>query len=151
MKSLIPWKNKENAAPSLWTNDWFDRFRENPFGLMPAPFSNGHFGRLPSVEVSEEKNEVTVRAEIPGMDEKDIDLTWRNGILRIRGEKKNSREEKKKDGYYSECSYGMFSRDIPLGTSVDWNAAKATYKKGVLTVKMPKSASSNRPIEIKVH
>ncbi len=152
MKSLIPWKNKrDNAAPVVWGDDWFDRVWESPFkNLFPA-LLNSRFPRIPTVDVSEDKNEVTVRAEIPGLNEKEIDLTWHEGVLRIRGEKKSEREDKKKGRYYSECSYGYFSRDIPLGDTVDWKGAKAKYKNGVLTVKMPKPESSLKTIEIKVN
>jgi len=148
MKSLIPWKNKqESAAPVVWGDDWFDRVWENPFKNALSPLFSS---RLPTVDVSEDKNEVTVRAEVPGMNEKEIDLTWHEGVLRIRGEKRSEREEKKKGHYYSECSYGSFSRDIPLGNTVDWKGAKAKYKNGVLTVKLPKTESSGKTIEIKV-
>jgi len=152
MKSLIPWKNKrDDAAPVLWGDDWFDRMWENPFQNALSPFFSSGFSRLPTVDVSEDKNEVTVHAEVPGMSEKDIALTWHNGVLRIRGEKRNEREEKKKEHYYRECGYGSFSRDIPLGDGVDWNGAKAKYKNGVLTVKLPKTASARKTIEVKVN
>jgi len=152
MKSLIPWKNKhDDAAPVLWSDDWFDRFWEDPFRNALSPFLGSRSQRLPSVDVSEDKNEVTIRAEVPGMTEKDIDLTWHNGMLRIHGEKKSEKEEKKHGRYYSECSYGSFSRDIPLGDTVDWRGAKANYKNGVLSVKLPKTESSRKAIEIKVN
>jgi HSP20 family protein len=83
--------------------------------------------------------------------EKDIDLTWHDGILRIRGEKKNEKEDKKKDSYYREFSYGSFSRDIRLNPAVDWKQAQAKYKNGVLTVKLPKTESSKKSIQIKVN
>ena len=74
MKSLLPWKNRqENAAPSLWADDWFDRAWVNPFSLITAPVA---ISRLPSVDVTEDEHEVTVRAELPGMNEKDVNLTW---------------------------------------------------------------------------
>jgi len=152
MKSLIPWKNKhDDAAPVVWGDDWFDRLWENPFKNALFPLFNTRFSRLPKVDVSEDKNEVTVRAEVPGMSEKEIDLTWHDGVLRIRGEKRSEREEKKKNRYYSECSYGSFVRDIPLGDAVDWQGANAKYKNGVLTVKLPKRESSGKAIEIKVN
>jgi len=152
MKSLIPWRNKrDDAAPVLWGDDWFDRRWENPFKSALSPFFGSGFSRLPTVDISEDKNEVTVNAEVPGMSEKDIELTWHNGVLRIRGEKRNEREEKKKEHYYRECSYGSFSRDIQLGDGVDWNGAKAKYKNGVLTVKLPKTAGARRTIEVKVN
>lgn len=151
MKSLIPWKNKHNdAAPMLWYDDWFDRSWENHFRSLLSPFSGLRPLQLPSVDVFEEKNNVVVRAEVPGMSEKDIDLTWHNGRLRIRGEKKSEKEEKKHGRCYSECSYGSFCREITLGDTVDWHNAKAEYKNGVLTVKMPKAERARKTIEIKV-
>ena len=152
MKSLIPWRNKqENAAPSLWSDDWFDRFDENPFSLLTAPFSTLGMPRMPHVDVTEDKKQFSVRAELPGMSEKDISLTWLDGVLRIRGEKRNERDEKKKGRRYSECSYGYFSRDIPLGNGVDWNRVKANFKNGVVTVTLPKNEQSQKTIEIKVN
>jgi HSP20 family protein len=152
MKSLIPWKRKEQpAAPAFWNDGWLERSRGNPFqGLLPS-FEKSFLSRVLSLDVSEDKNEVTVRAEVPGMNEKEIDLTWQDGVLRIRGKKKNEREEKKKDRYYRECRYGSFSRDIALGDSVDWKKAKASYRHGVLTVKLPKTEVSRQSIEIKVN
>jgi HSP20 family protein len=152
MKSLIPWKNKErDTAPVLWDDDWFDRSLDSPFMGLFEPFASSLSSRMPSVDVSEDKNEVTVRAEIPGLTEKDVDLTWQDGVLRIHGEKRAEKEEKRKDRYYRECSFGSFRRDIPLGDSVDWNRAQAQYKNGVLTVKLPKTEKARKAIEIKVN
>jgi len=152
MKSLIPWRNKrECAATVAGGDDWFDRMWENPFDNALSTFFGSGASRLPAVDVSEDKNEVTVRAEVPGMSEKDIGLTWHDGVLHLRGEKCGEREEKKKDRYYRECSYGSFARDIPIGRGVDWSNATAKYKNGVLTVRMPKTESSRRTIEIKVN
>lgn len=149
MKSLVPWKNRQTlAAPSLWGGDWFDRPWENPFGSLLTPPSKSFPSRLPAVDVLEGKDEVTVRAEVPGMTEKDIDVTWHDGVLRIRGEKKQEREGKEKGRMYNECSYGYFSRDVPLGAAVDWKGAKAKYKHGVLTVKLPRAA--RKSVEIKI-
>ena len=152
MKSLIPWRQKEkDAIPAVWNDDWFDRALWSPFtktsSLFPKPFFSG----MPSVDVSEDKDEVTVRAEVPGLTEKDLELTWHDGILRIRGEKKAEKEEKKKGRYFRECSYGSFSRDIELGNSVDWKGAKAKYKHGVLNVSLPKTEKARKAIEIKVN
>ena len=104
-----------------------------------------------SVDVVEDKNEVTVKAEVPGLTEKDINLSWHDGVLRIRGEKKNEKEEKENGRYYRECSYGSFSRDIRLDNTVDWKKAQAKYKNGVLSVKLPKTESSKKSIQIKVN
>jgi len=150
MNSLIPWKwGQRNAAPA-WQNSWFDRIWENPFDSFFPDMSSSFSSAMPAIDVSEDKKEVKVRAEVPGMTEKDIELTWHNGVLRIRGEKHGEREEKKKHRYYKECSYGSFSRDIFIGDSVDYGKAKAKYKNGVLTVTLPKTVSAQKSIEIKV-
>ena len=115
MKNLIPWRQGQKHAAPARRNGWFDRWWNDSFDdFLPSlvqPFS----ACTPSVDVSEDKKEVRVRAEIPGMTDKDIQLTWQDGLLRIRGEKQDEKEEKKKDRYYRECSYGSFSRDIPIG------------------------------------
>lgn len=150
MKSLIPWKSKQdNAIPALWEEDWFDSFWENPFRSIGSPFS--HEYNIPAADVSEDKKEVVVRAELPGMNAKEIDLTYQDGILRISGEKKEDKEEKGKNRYYKECRYGYFSKEIPLGELVDWAKAKAEYKNGILTVKIPKSEKENRVTEIRIN
>lgn len=150
MKSLIPWKvGRHNATPAHSSN-WLDRMWDDPFeSLLPTLGTLPK--HLPSVDVSEDKKEVKVRAEIPGMSEKDIELTWHNGVLRIRGEKHDEKEEKKKNRYYRECSYGSFCRDIAVGDSVDYSKAKAKYKNGVLSVTLPKSESAQKSIEVKVN
>ncbi|MBN1293998.1 MAG: Hsp20/alpha crystallin family protein [Candidatus Latescibacteria bacterium] len=150
MNSLIPWKwGQHNAAPAS-VNNWFDRIWEDPFDSFLPALGSSFTSKIPSVDVSEDKKEVKVRAEIPGMTEKDIELTWHNGVLRVRGEKQDEKEEKKKNRYYKECSYGSFSRDIYLGESVDYSKAKAKYKNGVLTVTLPKTEATQKSIEVKV-
>lgn len=154
MKSLVPWKwGQKNAAPARM-NDWFDAALsawEEPLNAFFPSLQHSFSNRAPSVDVSEDKKEFKVKAEIPGMTDKDIDLTWHEGILSIRGEKKDEKEEKKKDRYYRECNYGSFCRNINIGTNVDWSNAKASYKNGVLTVSLPKTETVRKAIEIKVN
>ena len=154
MKSLIPWKwGQKNATPAR-SNDWFDTAIttwEDPFENFFPTLNQSFLKHLPSVDVSEDKKEVKVKAEIPGMTEKDIDLSWHDGELSIRGEKKDEKEEKKKNRYYREFSYGSFCRNINLGNNVDWSNARAKYKNGVLTVTFPKTETAQKAIEIKVN
>jgi HSP20 family protein len=150
MKSLISWKPKTNVSVSPWADNWFNRVLENPFKDLTSLFTK-NFPRLPSVDVLEGKDEITVKVEVPGMTEKDIDLTWHDGVLRIRGEKKDEKEQKIKDRYYHECCYGIFSRDIRLNGTVDWKKAEAKYKHGVLTVKLPKTEGYKKSIQIQVN
>jgi len=151
MKSLIPWRwGQKNAAPAR-LNDWLYRWWEEPVNNFFPSLQHSFSNRLPSVDVSEDPKEFKVKVEIPGMTDKDIDLTWHEGILSIRGEKKDEKEEKKKDRFYRECSYGSFCRNINLGTNVDWSNAKAKYKNGVLSVSLPKTETARKAIEIKVN
>lgn len=150
MKSLIPWRQGQKQAALARRNNWFNRWWNDPYDNFLPSFKQPFATCMPSVDVSENKNKVQVRAEIPGMTDKDIQLTWHDGVLRIYGEKKDEKEERKKDRYYKECSYGSFSRDIPLGANVDWKNAEATYRNGVLTVTLPKTGEASKVIEVKI-
>jgi len=91
-------------------------------------------------------------SELAGMDEKNIDLQIANGVLTIRGEKQDEKEEKKKDYYMRERSYGSFERTFEVPEGVDTDKIEAAFKKGVLTVTLPKKAEAQKPakkIEVK--
>jgi len=92
----------------------------------------------PRVDVSETDKDVSVSAELPGMDEKDITVEMDDAAITIRGEKKQEKEEKGKNWYRREQSYGSFHRSIPLPASVDGAKAHATFKKGLLSITVPK-------------
>lgn len=108
--------------------------------------SNSEYSDLsPKIQVTEDKDAVKVTAEIPGIDEKDIDLkVSADGYLSISGEKKNESEENTKDNYFSEISYGMFRRTIQLPWDLDYEATTARYNNGVLTVSIPKSQTEKQ-------
>ena len=92
----------------------------------------------PRVDVSETDKEVKVSAELPGMDEKDITVEMEDDAITIRGEKKAEREEKGKNWHRREQTYGLFRRVIALPASVEGAKAKASFRKGILTVAVPK-------------
>lgn len=99
----------------------------------------------PKIQVTEDKDAVKVTAEIPGINEKDIDLkVSSDGYLSISGEKKNEVQENTKDNYFSEISYGMFKRTIQLPWDLDYDATTADYNNGVLTVSIPKSQTEKQ-------
>lgn len=107
-------------------------------------------GFVPSVEVSEQNNEIIVRAEIPGMDPQDIEVSVENNNLVLSGEKKREQKSEQENHVHMECSYGAFNRVIPLRADVDKDKVTAGYKNGVLTVilpKLPDSRSKKIPIE----
>jgi HSP20 family protein len=124
----------------------FDRFFEGwPFRTA---VEGGEWS--PSVDVSESAKEVIVRAEIPGMDPKAIDVSVQSNILTLRGERKKEQEEKGENSYRLERSYGAFSRSLRLPAEVDAAKVKATYKDGVLRINLPKTkAAEVKKIEVK--
>jgi HSP20 family protein len=127
----------------------FDEFTHGSF-LVPARESE--IAITPRVDVSETDNALEVEVELPGVDEKDVEVTLNDNVLIIKGERKHEREEKKKDFHLVERSFGSFARSISLPFEVDTNAVKASFSKGVLKVTLPKPAAAKaktRRIEIK--
>jgi HSP20 family protein len=105
---------------------------------------------MPAVDVSETADKITVKAEIPGMEAKDIEISMVGDTLTIKGEKKVEREEKEENYHMVERSYGSFSRSMKLPVGVDSDKVDATYKNGVLTVVLLKKEEVKpKPIEIK--
>jgi len=124
---------------------WDDYFGSGRRGLQPlqAAFA-------PAVDVKETAEAVVVKAEVPGMDAKDINISVTGEVLTIKGEKKSEREEKEQNYHLVERSYGSFSRSLVLPAAVDLDNINAKYDKGVLTVTCPKKEEVKpKPIEIK--
>jgi HSP20 family protein len=94
---------------------------------------------IPAVDIVEKDTAYEVTVELPGMDESNIELKLSNGALTIRGEKKEEKEEKKKDYYLSERRFGSFERRFQVPQGVDTGKIEASFKKGVLTVTLPKT------------
>jgi HSP20 family protein len=115
-----------------------DFFTDFPFAPRGGERGLAAAGFSPRVDVSETDKEVKVSAELPGMDEKDITVEMDDAAITIRGERKEEREDKGKNWYTKEQSYGVFHRIIPLPASVDGEKANAKFKKGVLTITVPK-------------
>ncbi|PPR20738.1 MAG: Spore protein SP21 [Alphaproteobacteria bacterium MarineAlpha10_Bin2] len=115
----------------------FDDFFRG-FGIVPtlAAFEPGTF--TPSVNLSETDKAIKVVAELPGLDEKEVNVELDEDTLVLQGEKKAEEEQKEDTWYRIEHSYGSFRRVIPLSAEVDGEKAKASFKKGVLTITLPK-------------
>jgi HSP20 family protein len=123
----------------------FDRFWEGDLPQLP---SMGDWA--PALDVSETKDSVMVKAEVPGMDPKDIALSLQDQVLTLKGEKKQEKEEKDEHYYRAERSYGAFARAIRLPAPVDASKVTATFKHGLLTVTLPKApAAKGATIPIK--
>lgn len=159
IRDLIPWGRSSAAAPASPEggeravstlqqdiNRMFDEFWsrvERPFGSGAgwlAPFG-------PRTDVAETDAAVEVSVELPGMDEKAIDVSLSGNTLTIRGEKKSEHEEKRPGFYMAERSYGAFHRAIPLPPGVDPDKAEAEFKRGVLHVRLPKTPESRASVK----
>ena len=153
MKDLIPWGRAENKTPALYRDgdpfvalhrevnrlfdDVFRGFDQFPMGRFPSLASSRSNWGWPNVEVSETDKEIHVTAELPGLEEKDVEVTLDDDVLTLRGEKRSESEDKSRQ--FSERFYGQFERRIPLGTEVEEDKVEARFKNGVLTISMPKT------------
>jgi HSP20 family protein len=141
-KSSVPVRREEYHPFSLFRqemNTLFDNFFR---GFDLEPFS-GRLGAFsPHIDVKESDKDIAIIAELPGMDDKDIHVSLTRDSLTIKGEKKEEKEEKGKDYYRMERSFGSFTRTIPLPVEIDTDKVKADFKKGVLTVTLPKTATA---------
>jgi HSP20 family protein len=104
----------------------------------------------PAVDVYEDEHNVTLKIEVPGIDEKDIDVRLENNTLTVHGERKIENEEKEENYRRVERQYGSFTRTFTLPTTVDSEKVSATYDKGVLKIALPKKAEA-KPKQIKVN
>lgn len=118
-------------------NQMFDDFFRG-FDLVPFGGRRGLGTFSPSIDVREGEKEITIKAELPGLDEKDVEVTLTDDALTIRGEKKDEKEEKGKDYWHRETSYGSFHRVIPLPKGLSHEKADAHFKKGILTITLPR-------------
>ncbi len=128
----------------------FERFDRGWPGL-PTLFSRSA-ELMPSFDVRDDGKSITVEAELPGVEEKDVKVTLTGGVLTIKGEKKQEHEEKKENYYLSERSYGSFERSLRLPDTIDDSKVEARFDKGVLKVvaqKRPEAVKTERTIEIK--
>lgn len=154
----------ENLIPTQW-NSYSKPVRYNPeypfftldgdmdrflnhlntdfFDFRTIPEQN-HF---PKVDVTETKNEFSISAELPGIDDKDIDVTLDDGTLTLKGEKKVEKEDKQGEFYSRERSYGSFQRTFKVPETIDQNKINASFNKGILTVKLPKTLESRKEVK----
>jgi HSP20 family protein len=130
--------------------DEMDRAFDRLMRQWASPVSFSEAGWNPSVDVVETDDEIVVRAEIPGVNRDDIDLTVENNRMIISGEKKQEHEEKDDNYYLMERSYGSFRRIFVLPAQADADKVAASYKDGVLTVTVPKTeVAKGKKIDIK--
>jgi HSP20 family protein len=153
--SVTPWR------PFMGLTGWerdMDRMLEDFFGRRARPWWPERWLRTdemevkpPIVDVFEEKDDMVVKAELPGMDKENIEVNLTDHTLTIKGEKKKEEEVKRENYYRSERSYGSFLRTLELPKDVHADKVKATFKNGILEVRMPKTEEAKaKEVKVKV-
>ncbi len=145
---LIPYVRRSETPSRIWpeTTPFFEEFFNDPFfTAMTRPSEKW----LPAVDILEKEGNLILRVEVPGVNEKDIDLKLEGNVLTLKGEKKQEHEEERNNYHRMESFYGSFSRSFTLPDTVDRDHIKADYKNGILTVTIPQKPEV-RPREIPV-
>lgn len=147
MRDWAPFESLRHEIDRL-----FDDF--HPFGwrlpaarsalALESPSQRATWNMMPAFDVVEKDKEYEITAELPGIDEKDVEIKLSNHTLTIKGEKAESKEEKEKDYYLSERRYGSFQRSFQVPEAVDADKIDATFAKGVLTVRLPKTTEAQK-------
>jgi HSP20 family protein len=161
VRDIIPWRRKEGAdlATRDFFGDTFARLQREMNALFDSFFTETGLERVttsgfpftPNVDVVETDDAVKVSAELPGLDEKDLEVSIDDHGLVLKGEKKSEVEETKAGVHRLERSYGSFFRRIALPAEVDYDKAEANFTKGVLTIELPKTKSSkSKTVKINV-
>jgi len=127
--ALVPWNNRRGRNGLASLHDEMDSLFDGFFRGLDRPFAG--YKAWPAIDLVEKDDAVVVRAEVPGCEPKDIDVSVYGNTLTISGEKKESKEEKDKGCYHLESTYGSFRRDISLPTDVDADKIDAACKNGV--------------------
>ena len=158
--ALIPWRSKQKessrgeisplTALRSEMDRLFDVFFREPWGGIDWPFAAGR-AWTPAVDVAETEDEVTIRAELPGVDPKDLNISLTENQVVLAGEKRETAERKGKDFCQTETRYGSFRRSIPVPAAVDTERVEADYANGVVTIRLRKTRRTPpKRIEVKV-
>lgn len=156
--SLIPWRKKHEQADLLparamsTLRSEFDQLFDRFFGEFEGAFpemTGGGGAWLPAFELSEAGDDILVKAELPGVDPKDVEVTVSGNILTIAGEKRDEVEQREGVTYRCERRFGRFQRSIELPAAVDADKVRAENANGVLTVRLPRS-ETHRPRRVKI-
>ncbi|WGF90782.1 Hsp20/alpha crystallin family protein [Marinivivus vitaminiproducens] len=160
VRDLIPRGRVSNATPTAYRDDdrspflslhremnrlFDDVFRGFDGRLMPFASPSSLGMAWPNVEIAETDQVITVTAEIPGLDDKDVEILLHEGVLTLKGEKRSEIEDMAKR--FSERSYGRFERRIPVGVEVEEDKVEAQFTNGVLRIVLPKSAKAQSQVK----
>jgi HSP20 family protein len=135
MRGLTPWTGMGSLKHEM--DRVFDRFLEGKWDEIPAL---GEWA--PNMDISETKDSLVAKVEVPGLDPKDIQISLQENLLTIKGEKRQEKEEKDEHYHRVERAYGVFTRSVRLPVAVDASKVTASFKNGLLTVTLPKTPSA---------
>ena len=149
LQTRHPFENLRREIDRLFDDfgvgSWRSPFRGSMFDAVPFWRREVTWPAAPAVDFTDTEKAYEVTAELPGIDEKDIEVKVANGILSIKGEKQEEKEEKKKDYYLRERNFGSFERSFQVPDGVDTDKIEASFKNGVLKVTLPKKPESQKP------
>lgn len=150
-KELVKKEGTLHMLPFSEWDKWIEDVMRKPFSAFSHPFMRFSPSEeiAPSVDIFEDKGDIVVKAELPGIKKEDIDVTLTDDSITISGEKNKEEEVKKKDYYRWECSYGSFCRTFSLPSEVQTDKVKTKMKDGVLEIRIPKTEEAKRK-EVKV-
>ena len=139
---VTPFDEMEQMLDKYFSQGWMRPFRMDwpEFAHLKPPFE----GKTPSVDIIERDAEIVVKAELPGVDKDDIDISVTERSVSIKGSTSHEEKEEKGDYYRSEISRGSFARSLPLPAEVDESKARASFKDGILELTLPKKTKSRR-------
>ncbi|MBI4688502.1 MAG: Hsp20/alpha crystallin family protein [Nitrospirae bacterium] len=149
-KALEPYRPSKWLAPVEEMDRLFEDFFRRPFGSMwwPKLRALGEEIQLaPSVDIYEESDDIVVKGEFPGINKEDIEVNLTDGTITISGEKKKEEKIEKKNYFHLERSYGSFKRSFSLPSEVQTDKAKASFKDGVLEVRVPKTEEAKKKLQ----
>jgi HSP20 family protein len=157
LKDLLPIQRGEKDISTRWgeegnpffalqrrMNEMFDSFFSD-FAIEPFGEARKQF--VPHMDVKEDEKSYIITAELPGMDDKDIDILLERNMLTLKGEKKEEKEEKEQNYWHVERRYGSFQRVIPLPDEVDMDKVSANFKKGILHITVPKTEKAKSTVK----
>ena len=155
LNALVPWRNTKPDLPAK-REDFFDPFHsfrrevdrmfDRFFEGLPMRSGETWQGIAPAVDINETAKEMVVTAELPGVTDKDIEVTLAGDLLTIKGEKKDERTHDNGESTYVERRYGSFARSVRLPFELKDEQVDARFKDGVLTIHLPKPADMQRPV-----
>ena len=144
--ALVRWRPTRNIFS---IQDEINRLFEGLTSREPEVDALREGAWAPDADIAETESEIVVEAEVPGIDQENLKVSVQNNVLTFSGEKKQAKEEKGKNYHRVERTYGSFHRSFPLPADVDTSKTKASYKNGILTIRLPKVEKA-KPKEIDI-